>query len=904
MSSVKVAVRVRPFNSREKKKKAKLVVQMKSNTTEVINPETGHKNTFAFDHSHWSFDEREDVPFADQTTVFTDIGQEIVDHAFDGYNSCTFAYGQTGAGKSYSMMGGEDGEQRGVIPRLCEALFERMEQEKSDDRTFNVEVSYLEIYNEKVRDLLNPRSEHNLRVREHPLLGPYVEDLSRLAVTSYQDIQAHLEAGNKARRVASTNMNATSSRSHAIFSLIFQSTSNHGAKIKSEKLSKINLVDLAGSERASSTGATGDRLKEGASINKSLTSLGKVISALAEASQAEASATAAKTTGKKKKGKKKSKSSSNKKVIPYRDSALTWLLRESLGGNSKTTMVAAISPADINFDETLSTLRYANSAKQIVCKAIVNEDPTAKMIRELKEEVSRLQGLVTSGDTAASEDAAADDQPSASELNDQLEASEKLMKELTTSWEDKVKQAEAVKEERTKVLEEVGIRVKEGAAVGMSSPKKRPHLVNMGDPMDEDELLLYYLQEVTTIGTGSDGEECDVTLRGDGIMPEHGLIIEEEGLFWLQVDPDATTIVEGLAVTECRLLSTGAVIQFGSEHTFRFVNPEQARHLKACGLRTRRSAQVSRSESAEDLSALTAERTPVVPISLVERLLIEQPDGMSPSDLVDEILDSLSIGDDDDDDDAIEAALQDMRLALYVFDIVEKRLFTSLKDGTLLLHLAPALDRNPSPVPRKKRQLPSQPSPLGASVAAADGEAPDTGTIDAADTHESSAVADAGPSEIPSNEPSAAPSEDTAQEEQLHNILDRIASMAGKAPAAPSPGSTEDKPANPLDRLTKSQADKLLALHAKDGGKSLLDAGLQGLTAGAGKLWETMEAAANTAYGELDKTPHDDNDDNDDENDEAAVKRKAARAALDRMSAAAGKDSKASGESSDCAVIM
>lgn len=149
------------------------------------------------------------------------------------------------------------------------------------------------------------------------------------------------------------------------------------------QVSKVSLVDLAGSERAESTGAKGTRLKEGANINKSLTTLGKVISALAEASAGGPAPPSAK--GKKKKA---------ESFIPYRDSVLTWLLRENLGGNSKTAMLAAISPADINYDETLSTLRYADRAKQIVCKAVVNEDSNAKLIRELKEEIGRLRNLL------------------------------------------------------------------------------------------------------------------------------------------------------------------------------------------------------------------------------------------------------------------------------------------------------------------------------------------------------------------------------------------------------------------------------------------------------------------------------------------------------------------------------
>ncbi|CAG9832572.1 unnamed protein product [Diabrotica balteata] len=355
MSSVKVAVRVRPFNNREISRECKCIIQMSGNTTAITNPKAdpntkdAQKN-FNFDYSYWSHDET-DPAFSSQLLVYKDIGEEMLQHSFDGYNVCIFAYGQTGAGKSYTMMGKQEDGQEGIIPQICQDLFTRIRNNSSPDIKYSVEVSYMEIYCERVRDLLNPKNKGNLRVREHPLLGPYVEDLSKLAVMSYQDIHDLIDEGNKARTVAATNMNETSSRSHAVFTIFFTQ------------------------QRADSTGAKGTRLKEGANINKSLTTLGKVISALAEIAS-------------------KNKKSKKADFIPYRDSVLTWLLRENLGGNSKTAMIAAISPADINYDETLSTLRYADRAKQIVCKAIVNEDANAKLIRELKEEIQKLRELL------------------------------------------------------------------------------------------------------------------------------------------------------------------------------------------------------------------------------------------------------------------------------------------------------------------------------------------------------------------------------------------------------------------------------------------------------------------------------------------------------------------------------
>uniref|UniRef100_A0A914KZY6 Kinesin-like protein n=2 Tax=Meloidogyne incognita group TaxID=654580 RepID=A0A914KZY6_MELIC len=384
MSSVKVAVRVRPFNSREIQLLSKCVIDMSDKET-YITSSSNQTYSFEFDFSYSSFD-KEAVDYASQEKVYTDIGVEMLDHAFDGYNVCIFAYGQTGSGKSYTMMGKvNDLEEMGMIPRLCRDLFNRISENRENQQlNYTVEVSYMEIYCEKVKDLLCPKNE-NLKVREHPVLGPYVEDLEKVAVCSYEDIFEVMDAGNKARTVAATNMNSTSSRSHTIFTIVLTQRECVN-NLDTEKVSKISLVDLAGSERSGST--EGQRLKEGANINKSLTTLGLVIKKLAEQST-------------KKKGKQQRVA-----VIPYRDSVLTWLLKESLGGNSKTAMIATISPAEINFEETLSTLRYADSAKQIVCRAKVNEDINSKFFRGLKEEDISKRNFrgVNVGNDATNED--------------------------------------------------------------------------------------------------------------------------------------------------------------------------------------------------------------------------------------------------------------------------------------------------------------------------------------------------------------------------------------------------------------------------------------------------------------------------------------------------------------------
>ncbi|KAI8517099.1 Kinesin-like protein kif1b [Branchiostoma belcheri] len=512
MSSVKVAVRVRPFNNREIGRQAKCVISMKDKTTAIQHPKQSKDvKAFNFDYSYWSHTNEQDPNFAGQNKVYQDIGEEMLQHAFEGYNVCIFAYGQTGAGKSYTMMGKpEPRDQQGIIPQLCEELFDKIKTQESKDLQFSVEVSYMEIYCERVRDLLNPKNKGNLRVREHPLLGPYVEDLSKLAVTSFNEINTLMDEGNKARTVAATNMNETSSRSHAVFTVVFtQRRHDEMTDLSTEKVAKISLVDLAGSERANATGAKGDRLKEGANINKSLTTLGKVIHALAESSQS---------------GSKKRKKSD---FIPYRDSVLTWLLRENLGGNSKTAMIAALSPADINYEETLSTLRYADRAKQIVCKAVVNEDPNARLIRELKEEVFRLKELLKSEGLAELVDCPASPSdggqrimtPRNEDAMEQLRASEKLIAELNETWEEKLKKTELVKQEREAALAELGVALDgTGTTIGVCSPKNTPHLVNLNEDPLMSECLLYYIKPgIMKVGS----THADIILSGPHIRDHH-----------------------------------------------------------------------------------------------------------------------------------------------------------------------------------------------------------------------------------------------------------------------------------------------------------------------------------------------------------------------------------------------
>uniref|UniRef100_A0A8C8BQV2 plus-end-directed kinesin ATPase n=1 Tax=Otus sunia TaxID=257818 RepID=A0A8C8BQV2_9STRI len=578
-ASVKVAVRVRPFNSREMSRESKCIIQMSGSTTTILNPKQPKETpkSFSFDYSYWSHTTPADINYASQKQVYRDIGEEMLQHAFEGYNVCIFAYGQTGAGKSYTMMGKQEKDQQGIIPQLCEDLFSRINDTTNDNMSYSVEVSYMEIYCERVRDLLNPKNKGNLRVREHPLMGPYVEDLSKLAVTSYNDIQDLMDSGNKARTVAATNMNETSSRSHAVFNIIF-TQKRHDAEtdITTEKV------------RAEPGGRGGTRMD-----------LGRALCAIS-------------STWDENKKKKKTD------FIPYRDSVLTWLLRENLGGNSRTAMVAALSPADINYDETLSTLRYADRAKQIRCNAVINEDPNNKLIRELKDEVARLRDLLYAqglGDIIDSRyrpvltNAIAGISPSSSlsalssraasvaslherimfapgseEAIERLKETEKIIAELNETWEEKLRRTEAIRMEREALLAEMGVAMREdGGTLGVFSPKKTPHLVNLNEDPLMSECLLYYIKDgITRVGREDAEKRQDIVLSGHFIKEEHCLFRSDtktsgEVIVTLEPCEGADTYVNGKKVTEPSILRSGNRIIMGKSHVFRFNHPEQAR---------------------------------------------------------------------------------------------------------------------------------------------------------------------------------------------------------------------------------------------------------------------------------------------------------------------------------------
>uniref|UniRef100_A0A671MNF7 Kinesin-like protein n=1 Tax=Sinocyclocheilus anshuiensis TaxID=1608454 RepID=A0A671MNF7_9TELE len=363
--NVKVVVRCRPLNEKEKMmahKQAVAVDEIRGTiTVNKLDMTSEPPKTFTFDTVFG--------PDSKQLDVYNLTARPIIDSVLEGYNGTIFAYGQTGTGKTFTMEGVRAvPELRGIIPNSFAHVFGHIAKAEGDTRklseTFLVRVSYLEIYNEEVRDLLGKDQMQRLEVKERPDVGVYIKDLSGYVVNNADDMDRIMTLGHKNRSVGATNMNEHSSRSHAIFTITIECSEKGVDGDQHVRMGKLHLVDLAGSERQGKTGATGQRLKEATKINLSLSTLGNVISALVDGKSTH---------------------------VPYRNSKLTRLLQDSLGGNSKTMMCANIGPADYNYDETISTLRYANRAKNIKNKARINEDPKDALLRQFQKEIEDLK---------------------------------------------------------------------------------------------------------------------------------------------------------------------------------------------------------------------------------------------------------------------------------------------------------------------------------------------------------------------------------------------------------------------------------------------------------------------------------------------------------------------------------
>eukprot|EP00118_Oscarella_pearsei_P013302 m.105220 g.105220 ORF g.105220 m.105220 type:complete len:1030 (+) comp37217_c0_seq30:391-3480(+) len=578
-------------NKREKARQAKLIVEMRGKTTVLQDLDNSDQEgrTFNYDYSYWSHDGFTEEPngylapatagsnYADQKCVFDDLGRGVLKNAWEGYNCSLFAYGQTGSGKSWSVVG--YGQNKGIVPLFCEELFTEIEKRKADEAGSNaageyqVAFSMLEIYNERVRDLLNSKANKKtgLKVRQHPKKGFYVPELLQTPVASYKEIENRMNEGTQNRTVAATNMNQTSSRAHTIVKIDFVQKVVNKDGTNMTKTSSINLVDLAGSERADSTGATGERLKEGAAINQSLSALGNVIAALADDKPGT--------------------------IVPYRDSVLTKLLKNALGGNSKTIMIAAISPADINYEETLSTLRYADRAKQIKTKAVVNETPTEKLIRELKEENSRLMELLKQNGGAVMTVGAADTQTETAEMNDeeaeelkaQMEENKKEMDEMKRTWEEKLQAAQEALQEKDLAEE---LREKERLST--------PHLYNLNvDPQLTGKVVYVTKNGQHTIGNRNTEPAPDILLIGPNIRKDHAVVVNDNGGVLLKVCQGACVRLNGELIPSEADIHHNDRIQFGANHLYIFYHPAELEAAKLAGMPIR---EVTYDDAQEEIA--------------------------------------------------------------------------------------------------------------------------------------------------------------------------------------------------------------------------------------------------------------------------------------------------------------
>lgn len=608
---VQVVVRLRPFLPREQGQRqaawmpSPTTVQVKVLTTQLAAPPKEEEKMFAFDHCFSSVKtpSNGNAPVADQQCVYETIGRDyLLGSALAGYNSCLFAYGQTGSGKTYTVLGSE--RDPGIVPRLTTDLFEQGNAQSDEMR---VSASFLEIYNESLKDLLNPdlKRKKPLYVHQHPQLGVYVPHLSEEAVVSHGECMALLDFGNKIRATSQTNMNSTSSRSHALFILRITSPIQDGQhrRIRS---STLNLIDLAGSERVKKSGAAGQRMREGQNINSSLSVLGQVISKLAAG-----------------KG----------KHVPFRQSKLTYLLTDALSGNSRTLMVAAISPALSESEETLGTLRFASSVKKIKLVAVKNEKEVEEndlLLQTMRSEMEELRVTIRNSGL---------ERPEARRLKNRAEAVEHALMSMqtrvdSTMW-DQARAAQAdVDRQRREALAGLSLPLAIGGALGREHEgvsATSPYLLNISNDVSLDGKLLYILPEGAPIGVGADTSNR-IRLLGLGITSKLCELTVAPGGLGLEVryaGRGGRLLVNGQVVADsaARPLKHGAKLVFGRAFAFRVVVPlasKEGAAIAAAAAAARAHQLPSPVAEEDEVSVLESALTPEVQADLPVGALLER----------------------------------------------------------------------------------------------------------------------------------------------------------------------------------------------------------------------------------------------------------------------------------------
>ncbi|XP_078380781.1 uncharacterized protein LOC144663646 isoform X2 [Oculina patagonica] len=534
-SSVRVAVSVRPLNDRERENGEECVVWTQGDEVRVLNPETGKEKVFTFDHTFCSKPNETAEP---ETKILEDVGQFVLSSCFGGYNTCVFSYGACASGKSHIMYGTDGTE--GLTPWICKSLFKKASA-CEDDTSFRAEISFLEIHKEFVKDLLGRRRnwQDSLRIREHRELGVYVDKLTKHIVTDVNEVLGLIEKGKKNRSICSRASNSFSSSSHTIFTIRFTQARLED-DLPCEMVSMIQLVDLAGSK--SIHDECTDNCSTAADVDKSLMTLERVMSTLAS-QDLESGPTAA---------------------VPYKDSALTWILKDCFGGNCHTIMLAAVSPSASCHNETLNTLRFANHAKNIVNVPKVNEDSNVKLIKELQLEIHSLKERLKSGHVPSS--------LGVDKAEKKLQENEELMKRLTGIWEDKWSKTQKLIEERALAVTELGSALK--------FETDEPHFVSLGGGRLSIGVTLCPIKRgKTVIGVATETCKPDIQLRGKGIEPEH-CIVEYNGDAVVMYPKAALCSVDGIPISEPTRLPQGCMICLGKSNYFRFNHPKEAKKIK------------------------------------------------------------------------------------------------------------------------------------------------------------------------------------------------------------------------------------------------------------------------------------------------------------------------------------
>ncbi|KAL5013938.1 hypothetical protein ScPMuIL_008208 [Solemya velum] len=547
-------------NEREIVNKSERIVDLKGPVVKITNPEDGEEKEFQFDQCYWSHDgfqvsgdgyiEPLIPEYADQKKIFNDLGLGMLRNAWSGYNCTLLAYGQTGSGKSYSVMG--YGPNKGIVPLMCQALFREIEESNkihNGSVSYEVNFSMFEIYNEQVRDLLNKRTmpKGGLPVRQHPVHGFYVEGLNIVPVGSEYDVGLRIEEGTKNRTLAATKMNVSSSRAHTIITITF---SQRFVEDNMTKQSRINLVDLAGSERAKQSGATGDRFQESKAINKSLLTLGNVI---------------------------KSKSIQKQITVctvspPYRNSKLTMLLQNALGGNSKTVMIATISPAREHYEQTLSTLKYADRAKSIQNKAVVNKAKTDILIKELLDEKEKLLDKLNNATQAAGY------------TKEEIERLRKEKQLEIRRFKEEIKNVQKMWQNQLESTHKVMENMLAETRRGEEEKKKFPHLLNLNeDPALTGKVYHLIRSGIVGIGNNRTTPKPDIVLHGPSIYGQHGFLDNKRGEVFIKAEQGDAILVNGeelRTVGRPRRLHHLDRISFGTNNLFVFWHPGEANTME------------------------------------------------------------------------------------------------------------------------------------------------------------------------------------------------------------------------------------------------------------------------------------------------------------------------------------